>query len=126
MHTRTHMHMLAYMQVRNVPQQFKYTEPIICTNPTCGNRKAWSLVREESVFVDWQRIKVQEDPGEVPGGSLPRTMDVIVRHDQVRAKWWACVCACVCVHVCKSESVPAYATCRLPCTVRTSIPWLPR
>jgi len=69
--------------VRNIQQQFKYTEPIICTNTTCGNRKAWSLVREESVFVDWQRIKVQEDPGEVPGGSLPRTIDVIVRHAQV-------------------------------------------
>eukprot|EP00983_Pelagomonas_calceolata_P053657 1143381-Pelagomonas_calceolata.AAC.2 len=71
--------------VRNIQQQFKYTEPIICTNTTCGNRKAWSLVREESVFVDWQRIKVQEDPGEVPGGSLPRTIDVIVRHAQVSA-----------------------------------------
>jgi DNA replication licensing factor MCM6 len=74
--------MHTYTQVRNIQQQFKYTEPIICTNTTCGNRKAWHLVRDESVFVDWQRIKVQEDPGEVPGGSLPRTMDVIVRHTQ--------------------------------------------
>ena len=24
--------------VRNVEQQFKYTTPIICANPTCGNR----------------------------------------------------------------------------------------
>lgn len=70
--------------MRDIQQQFKYTEPIICTNATCGNRKAWSLLRDESVFVDWQRIKVQEDPAEVPGGSLPRTMDVIVRHGQVR------------------------------------------
>jgi len=69
--------------VRGIEQQFKYTEPLICTNPTCGNRKAWSLVREESVFVDWQRIKVQENPEEVPAGSLPRTLDVIVRNKQV-------------------------------------------
>lgn len=40
-------------------------------------------MREESVFVDWQRIKVQEGPDEVPAGSLPRTMDVIVRNKQV-------------------------------------------
>ncbi|GFH23822.1 DNA helicase, partial [Haematococcus lacustris] len=45
--------------------------------------KEWSLVRAESVFVDWQRIKVQENPDEVPAGSLPRTMDVIVRNKQV-------------------------------------------
>ena len=76
----------ACMQVRGVQQQFKYTEPVICTNATCGNRKAWSLVRDESTFVDWQRVKVQEDPAEVPGGSLPRTMDVIVRHQQV-SQW---------------------------------------
>ncbi|KAL6762863.1 minichromosome maintenance protein 6 [Haematococcus lacustris] len=69
--------------VRGVEQQFKYTEPLICSNPTCGNRKEWSLVRAESVFVDWQRIKVQENPDEVPAGSLPRTMDVIVRNKQV-------------------------------------------
>jgi DNA replicative helicase MCM subunit Mcm2 (Cdc46/Mcm family) len=48
------------------------------------SRKAWSLVREESVFVDWQRVKVQENPEEVPAGSLPRTLDVIVRNKQVR------------------------------------------
>ncbi len=43
-------------------------------------------MREESLFVDWQRIKVQENVDEVPAGSLPRTMDVIVRLEQV----WAC------------------------------------
>ena len=30
-----------------------------------GCRKAWSLVKEESVFVDWQRVKVQENSDEV-------------------------------------------------------------
>lgn len=24
--------------VRNVEQQFKYTQPLICSNTTCGNR----------------------------------------------------------------------------------------
>lgn len=25
-------------RIRNVEQQFKYTQPLICTNTTCGNR----------------------------------------------------------------------------------------
>lgn len=31
-------------------------------------RKSWSLIKEESTFIDWQRAKVQETPNEV---SLP-------------------------------------------------------
>ena len=40
---------------------------------------------EKSTFVDWQKAKVQENPDEVPAGSLPRTMDVILRNDLVEA-----------------------------------------
>jgi len=69
--------------VRNVEQQFRFTTPCICTNPTCGNRDHWTLVREESTFVDWQRVRVQESSDEVPAGSLPRTMDVILRNHAV-------------------------------------------
>ncbi|MEW5303285.1 MAG: hypothetical protein WDW36_005991 [Sanguina aurantia] len=69
--------------VRGVEQQFKYTLPTICSNSTCGNRKSWTLQREESVFVDWQRLKVQEGADEVPAGSLPRTLDVVMRNDSV-------------------------------------------
>lgn len=29
------------------------------------SRKAWTLVKEESTFVDWQRVKVQENSDEV-------------------------------------------------------------
>eukprot|EP00873_Tetraselmis_striata_P024216 jgi/Tetstr1/444480/TSEL_032361.t1 len=68
---------------RNVEQQFKFTVPCICSNPTCGNRDHWSLVREESTFIDWQRVRVQEVTDEVPAGSLPRTMDVILRNHAV-------------------------------------------
>jgi len=38
---------------------------------------------DDSIFVDWQKAKVQENPDEVPAGSLPRTMDVVLRNDQV-------------------------------------------
>ncbi|KAJ4765576.1 DNA helicase [Rhynchospora pubera] len=69
--------------VKNVEQQFKYTEPIICMNATCQNRRRWALLRQESKFTDWQRVHVQETSKEVPGGSLPRSLDIILRHDIV-------------------------------------------
>ncbi len=40
---------------------------------------AW--VQEESRFVDWQRVRVQENSTEIPAGSMPRSMDVILRHE---------------------------------------------
>ncbi|KAJ6428541.1 hypothetical protein OIU84_023875 [Salix udensis] len=69
--------------VKNVEQQFKYTEPTICANATCSNKLRWALLRQESKFADWQRVRMQETSKEIPAGSLPRSLDVIVRHDIV-------------------------------------------
>ncbi len=78
---------LCLTTVRNVEQQFKYTEPVICPNPVCGNKRQWTLVPDQSTFVNWQRVRVQENANEIPPGSMPRCLDVIVRNDMVeRAK----------------------------------------
>ncbi|KAJ3694519.1 hypothetical protein LUZ60_009999 [Juncus effusus] len=69
--------------VKNVEQQFKYTEPTTCVNATCMNRSRWALMRQESRFADWQRVRMQETSKEIPAGSLPRSLDVILRHDIV-------------------------------------------
>ncbi|KAF7840260.1 DNA replication licensing factor MCM6 [Senna tora] len=69
--------------IKNVEQQFKYTEPIICANATCSNRTRWALLRQESKFTDWQRVRMQETSKEIPAGSLPRSLDVILRHEIV-------------------------------------------
>jgi len=69
--------------VKNVDQQFKYTEPIICVNATCQNRSKWALLRQDSKFTDWQRVRMQETSKEIPAGSLPRSLDVILRHEIV-------------------------------------------
>ncbi|ESW10876.1 hypothetical protein PHAVU_009G245600 [Phaseolus vulgaris] len=69
--------------IKNVEQQFKYTEPTICTNATCSNRARWVLLRHESKFADWQRVRMQETSKEIPAGSLPRSLDVILRHEIV-------------------------------------------
>ncbi|KAG0366953.1 MCM DNA helicase complex subunit mcm6 [Mortierella sp. AD032] len=67
----------------DVDQQFKYTEPLMCQSPTCGNRSNWDLNIEQSKFIDWQRVRIQENPNEIPTGSMPRTMDVILRGEVV-------------------------------------------
>ncbi|RYC57144.1 hypothetical protein CHU98_g9061 [Xylaria longipes] len=73
--------------VYNVEQTFRYTEPTQCPNQECGNRLAWQLDIRQSTFVDWQKVRIQENSSEIPTGSMPRTMDVILRGEIVdRAK----------------------------------------
>ncbi|CAK5275412.1 unnamed protein product [Mycena citricolor] len=73
--------------VDEIEQQFKYTEPSLCPNPTCGNRTAWKLQIDTSRFTDWQKVRIQENPSEIPTGSMPRSLDVILRSEMVeRAK----------------------------------------
>ena len=67
----------------NIEQQFKYTEPALCKNPACTNTKTWQIDTEKSKFVDWQRVRVQENSDEIPPGSLPRSVDIILRHEAV-------------------------------------------
>jgi DNA replication licensing factor MCM6 len=49
-----------------IHQQFRYTEPTGCAN--CQNRVIWKLNLDQSVFVDWQRVRVQENADEIPPG----------------------------------------------------------
>jgi len=69
--------------VRDVEQQFKYTEPNTCPHPTCNNRSEWKLSIEQSTFTDWQRVRIQENSNEIPTGSMPRSLDVILRAEVV-------------------------------------------
>ncbi|TYJ58147.1 hypothetical protein B9479_001243 [Cryptococcus floricola] len=73
--------------VYDVEQQFKYTEPALCPNITCNNRNLWQLNIEQSKFSDWQKVRIQENANEIPTGSMPRSLDVILRSETVeRAK----------------------------------------
>lgn len=69
--------------IRGVEQQFRYTEPTVCPNLRCQNRSTWELLPEASNFANWQRVRIQENSNEIPPGSMPRTMDVILRNEQV-------------------------------------------
>lgn len=65
-------------------QQFKYTSPLTCSNENCANRTRYQLILEKSRFTDFQRLRIQETQQELPRGSIPRSMDVVVRGaDQV-------------------------------------------
>lgn len=66
-----------------VDQQFKFTNPKMCLSKACNNRVDFELQRDDSLFVDWQKIKVQEAGMDLPSGSMPRSMEVILRNEQV-------------------------------------------
>ena len=66
-----------------IEQQFKYTEPSICANPKCSNKKSWRLDVSRSIFCDWQKVRVQENSQEIPPGNMPRSIDVILRNESV-------------------------------------------
>ena len=72
-------------QVTKVEQQFKYTEPVRCVNPNCFNRTNWELNSSESLMVDWQKVRVQEYSSDIPAGSMPRSIDIILRGEIVDA-----------------------------------------
>jgi DNA replication licensing factor MCM6 len=59
--------------VYDIEQQFKYTEPIMCQNVKCNNRRDWQLNIEQSKFADWQKVRIQENANEIPTGSMPRS-----------------------------------------------------
>lgn len=65
-------------RVSEVEQQFKYTQPGMCQNANCNNRTAWTLDVEASKFVDWQKVRIQENANEIPTGSMPRRSESIV------------------------------------------------
>nr|CDS31718.1 DNA replication licensing factor MCM6 [Hymenolepis microstoma] len=69
--------------IRNVEQQFKYTQPSVCFNPQCSNRVKFELITNESKFVDFQKVRVQETQAEVLRGSIPRSLEVLLRSDAV-------------------------------------------
>eukprot|EP00038_Savillea_parva_P001925 m.108533 g.108533 ORF g.108533 m.108533 type:complete len:903 (+) comp10660_c1_seq5:25-2733(+) len=69
--------------IKDVEQQFRYTEPRQCRNTGCGNRTNWKLVLDQSKFVDFQKVRVQESSDEIPSGSMPRSVDIVLRHEAV-------------------------------------------
>jgi len=57
-------------------------KPSIC--PICGEGGGKFIqVKEKSKYVDWQKVVLQEKPEDVPGGQMPRSIEVYLTEDLV-------------------------------------------
>jgi DNA replication licensing factor MCM6 len=63
---------------KDVEQQFKLTYPNVA-----GGSGKFEICQEDAVFTDWQKLRVQEHSGDIPAGSMPRSIDVILRNEIV-------------------------------------------
>ncbi|KPM07497.1 DNA replication licensing factor mcm2-like protein [Sarcoptes scabiei] len=62
-----------------VQTQLSETRPGSC--PECQSSGPFSLNMEETVYQNYQRITIQEAPGQVTAGRIPRSKDVILLGD---------------------------------------------
>ena len=60
-----------------------YTKPYQCTNNNCNRKGPFTFIAQESRFIDWQKIRIQEKPEELPAGQLPRSLDGYLKEDLV-------------------------------------------
>ncbi|WP_428324858.1 minichromosome maintenance protein MCM [Nitrosopumilus sp.] len=56
--------------------------PVVCDNPNCKHRE-FDLKPEASKFIDFQILRLQELPEDLPPGQLPHYIDVTIRQDLV-------------------------------------------
>lgn len=71
-------------QVVEKRQNYRFEEPSSC--PQCSRKgvagkQSFELLVEESDFGDWQKVRLQESSADIPAGSMPRSLDIIVRDD---------------------------------------------
>jgi DNA replication licensing factor MCM2 len=53
------------------------------TCPECQTKNQWTVNQEQTVYQNYQKITLQESPGSVPAGRLPRYKDVILLEDLI-------------------------------------------
>ncbi|MCH7966726.1 MAG: minichromosome maintenance protein MCM, partial [Thaumarchaeota archaeon] len=56
--------------------------PVVCDNPNCKHRD-FELKPEASTFIDFQLLRLQELPEDLPPGQLPHYIDITIRQDLV-------------------------------------------
>jgi len=73
---------LACGEVSWIEQTSQYMRsPLKCE--ACNSRRGFELIPKESVFIDSQRISIQERPEELPPGQLPRSLNIDLMDDIV-------------------------------------------
>jgi len=64
-----------------VEQFLDYKEPKIC--PKCHSLNTWTLVFENSIFIQYQKIRIQEVNNEISNADIPQTFDLFLKEDLV-------------------------------------------
>ena len=57
------------------------TRPGSC--PECQSKGPWRVNAEKTVYRNYQKMTLQESPGEVPAGRIPRSKEIILLHDLI-------------------------------------------
>ncbi len=63
----------------------KLRTPAVCENRSCASRGPFTLIGEQSKFIDWQGMRIQEKPETLRGGRMPVYINTILRNDLVEA-----------------------------------------
>ncbi len=66
-----------------VQEEGRYNPPVACPIPECNRKGPFKLLVEQSTFVDWQRITIQEKPEDLPPGQMPQSFSIVLRDDLV-------------------------------------------
>jgi DNA replication licensing factor MCM2 len=56
-------------------------KPTFC--PECQSKGPFIINAEQTVYRNYQKITLQESPGTVPPGRLPRSKEVVILHDLI-------------------------------------------
>jgi replicative DNA helicase Mcm len=60
-----------------------FKKPAVCGNPACGRQGPFRLIEDQSKFIDWQSVRIQERPEKLRGGRMPRSVDCVIHDDIV-------------------------------------------
>ncbi len=69
-------------QVETFPEGI-YNPPYQCGDEHCQRKGSLKLLIEDSQFIDWQKITIQERPEELPPGQLPQSITIHILDDLV-------------------------------------------
>jgi len=62
-----------------------FLPPYQCMNDQCQRKGSLQLQLERSLFIDWQKLTLQEKPEELPPGQLPQSITIHIIDDLVDA-----------------------------------------
>ncbi len=64
-------------------EEGRYTPPYQCENLECRSKGPFKLMKDESEFIDWQSLTMQERPEDLPPGQLPQSLGLVALDDVV-------------------------------------------